>query len=81
MQHEVHVCSNGFTTVVAPQKAFPLVSLQVWIETGSIHEGEHLGAGLSHLLEHMVFKGTDEFSARQLNERVPELGGMWNAYT
>lgn len=81
MQHEVHVCSNGFTTVVAPQKAFPLVSLQVWIETGSIHEGEHLGAGLSHLLEHMVFKGTDEYSARQLNERVPELGGMWNAYT
>lgn len=81
MQHEVHVCSNGFTTVVAPQKAFPLVSLQVWIETGSIHEGEHLGAGLSHLLEHMVFKGTDEFSARRLNERVPELGGMWNAYT
>ncbi len=81
MQHEVHVCSNGFTTVVAPQSAFPLVSLQVWIETGSIHEGEHLGAGLSHLLEHMVFKGTDEFNARQLNERVPELGGMWNAYT
>ncbi|MBR5888958.1 MAG: insulinase family protein [Akkermansia sp.] len=81
MQHEVHVCSNGFTAVVAPQKAFPLVSMQVWIQTGSMHEGEHLGAGLSHLLEHMVFKGTSEFSARQLNERVPELGGMWNAYT
>ncbi len=81
MQHEVHVCSNGFTTVVAPQSAFPLVSLQVWIETGSMHEGEHLGAGLSHLLEHMVFKGTSEYTARQLNERVPELGGMWNAYT
>ena len=54
MQHEVHVCSNGFTAVVAPQKAFPLVSMQVWIQTGSMHEGEHLGAGLSHLLEHMV---------------------------
>ncbi len=81
MQHEVHVCSNGFTAVVAPQNAFPLVSLQVWIQTGSMHEGEHMGAGLSHLLEHMVFKGTTEFSARQLNERVPELGGMWNAYT
>lgn len=81
MQHEIHVCSNGFTTVVAPQKAFPLVSLQVWIETGSMHEGEHLGAGLSHLLEHMVFKGTSEFDARRLNERVPALGGMWNAYT
>lgn len=81
MQHEVHVCPNGFTAVVAPQHAFPLVSLQVWIETGSMHEGEHLGAGLSHLLEHMVFKGTAEMDARRLNERVPELGGMWNAYT
>lgn len=81
MQHELHVCPNGFTTVVSPQKAFPLVSMQVWIETGSIHEGGHLGAGLSHLLEHMVFKGTEQFTARQLNERVPELGGMWNAYT
>ena len=46
-----------------------------------MHEEEHLGAGLSHLLEHMVFKGTSEFDARQLNERVPALGGMWNAYT
>ncbi len=55
--------------------------MQVWIQTGSMHEGGHLGAGLSHLLEHMVFKGTSEYSARQLNERVPELGGMWNAYT
>ncbi len=55
--------------------------MQVWIETGSMHEGEHLGAGLSHLLEHMVFKGTEELDARQLNERVPALGGMWNAYT
>ena len=81
MQHQVHVSTNGFTAVVAPQKAFPLVTLQVWIETGSMHEGEHLGAGLSHLLEHMVFKGTEELNARQLNERVPELGGMWNAYT
>ncbi len=81
MQHQVHVSTNGFTAVVAPQKAFPLVTLQVWIETGSMHEGEHQGAGLSHLLEHMVFKGTEELNARQLNERVPELGGMWNAYT
>ena len=73
MQHDVHVCSNGFTAVVAPQKAFPLVSLQVWIETGSIHEGEHLGAGLSHLLEHMVFKGTHKRTARQIAEEAEVL--------
>jgi predicted Zn-dependent peptidase len=32
--------------------------VQVWVKTGSVHEGEHLGAGLSHYLEHMLFTGT-----------------------
>lgn len=81
MQHEVHVCPNGLTAMVAPQRNLPLVSLQIWVESGSIHEEEHAGAGISHLIEHMVFKGTTEFSGQQLNERVPELGGSWNAYT
>ncbi len=76
-----HVSPNGLTALISPQNAFPLVSIQFWVQTGSIHEGAHLGAGLSHLVEHMVFKGTQEFSGRQLNERVPALGGQWNAYT
>ena len=81
MQHEVHVCPNGLTAMVAPQRNLPLVSLQFWIESGSIHEDEYTGAGISHLIEHMVFKGTEEFSGQELNERVPALGGSWNAYT
>ncbi len=81
MPPRTHVCPNGLTTLVSPQHAFPLVSLQFWVQTGSIHEGAHLGAGLSHLVEHMVFKGTEAFSGRVLNERVPALGGQWNAYT
>ncbi len=81
MPTRVHVSPNGLTTLVSPQHAFPLVSLQFWVQTGSVHEGAHLGAGLSHLVEHMVFKGTAELSGRELNERVPALGGQWNAYT
>lgn len=81
MQHQIHRCANGLTALVAPQHDLPLVSLQLWVETGSTQEGEWAGAGLSHLLEHMVFKGTERFSGRELNERVPELGGLWNAYT
>ncbi len=81
MQHEVHVCPNGLTAIVAPQRNLPLVSLQFWVESGSVHEEEHAGAGISHLIEHMVFKGTEEFSGTELNERVPALGGSWNAYT
>ncbi len=81
MPTRTQVTANGLTTLVSPQHAFPLVSIQFWVQTGSVHEGGHLGAGLSHLVEHMVFKGTREFSGRQLNERVPALGGQWNAYT
>ncbi len=81
MLTRTQVSPNGLTTLVSPQHAFPLVSIQFWVQTGSVHEGAHLGAGLSHLVEHMVFKGTEEYSGRQLNERVPALGGQWNAYT
>lgn len=81
MHHFSRVCPNGLTALLAPQRELPLVSLQVWVETGSVHEAEFSGAGVSHLLEHMVFKGTAEYSGQELNERVPALGGLWNAYT
>lgn len=81
MQPLIHVCSNGLAAVMAHEPAHPVLSLQFWVETGSIHEGEWQGAGLSHLLEHMVFKGTRSYNARQLNEKVAALGGAWNAYT
>ena len=81
MQHEVHVCPNGLTVLAAARHAVPLVSVQVWVGTGSMLEGAHAGSGISHLLEHQVFKGTAEFNGETLNRRVPELGGSWNAYT
>ena len=81
MQGEIYTCKNGLTVIVNRQTAFPVVSVQVWVGTGAEHEGEHAGAGLSHLIEHMVFKGTSELSAQQLNEEVAALGGIWNAYT
>ncbi len=81
MQGEVYTCRNGLTAIVSRRKAFPVVSVQVWVGTGSENEGANCGAGLSHLLEHMVFKGTAEYTAQQLNEEVASLGGLWNAYT
>ena len=53
------VLPNGLTLIVKPDSSAALASVQVWVKTGSIHEGEHLGAGLSHYLEHMLFKGTE----------------------
>ncbi len=81
MQGEVYTCRNGLTAIVSRQKAFPVVSVQIWVGTGSENEGAYCGAGLSHLLEHMVFKGAGEFNAQELNEEVASLGGLWNAYT
>ncbi len=80
MKH-IHVSPNGVTTLLSPQHAFPLVSIQFWVQTGSAHEGARLGAGLSHLVEHLVFKGTQEYDGQRLGESVPSLGGQWNAYT
>lgn len=72
---------NGLTVILDPDPAAPVVSAQIWVETGSVHEDRHLGAGLSHFLEHMVFKGTRDHDADSLASTVQAAGGHWNAYT
>lgn len=72
---------NGLTLILDPDPSAPVISVQAWVATGSIHEGDKLGAGLSHFLEHMVFKGTRDFSADELAQTVQAGGGHWNAYT
>ena len=72
---------NGLSLILDPDPSAPVVSTQLWVETGSIHEGAHLGAGLSHFLEHMVFKGGGDFGPVELAESVQAAGGHWNAYT
>lgn len=78
---ERQVLPNGLTVVLKRDGAAPVVSVQVWVRTGSIHEGAHLGAGLSHFLEHMLFKGTARRSGRDLSATVQAHGGYVNAYT
>lgn len=58
-----------------------MASVQVWVKTGSIHEDRHLGAGMSHILEHMLFKGTSRRSSNQIAQSVQDAGGYINAYT
>ena len=72
---------NGLTVILDPDSAAPVVSAQVWVETGSLHEGALLGSGVSHFLEHMVFKGGGRFGADELATSVQAAGGHWNAYT
>jgi zinc protease len=72
---------NGLTVLLKKDAAAPVCSVQVWVKTGSIHESTHLGAGLSHYLEHMLFKGTERRAGREISATVQAHGGYINAYT
>jgi len=75
------VLDNGLTVIGREDHSAPVVSAQAWARTGSIHEGEWLGAGLSHILEHMLFKGTESRGLGRIDQEVQEAGGYMNAYT
>ena len=80
-QVERTVLPNGLTLVLKPDRSAALASVQVWVKTGSVHEGDQLGAGLSHYLEHMLFKGTTRRAGREISATVQAHGGYINAYT
>ena len=73
--------NNGLSVLVQPDFTAPVVSIQFWCETGSIHETPWIGAGLSHLLEHLMFKGTPTRGNSQMAQQIQDLGGHLNAYT
>ena len=78
---ERHVLKNGLTLVHVPDFSSELVSVQVWVKTGSIHEGALVGSGLSHFLEHLLFKGTERRDAKAISRELHALGAEMNAYT
>ena len=72
---------NGLTIITREDPSAPVVSAQAWCRTGSIDESKWLGAGLSHVLEHMLFKGTTTRPGARIDQEVQEAGGYMNAYT
>jgi predicted Zn-dependent peptidase len=76
----VTTLANGFTIATEPMSHIATATLGVWVGAGSRHEGED-EHGLSHLIEHMAFKGTARRSARQIAEDVENVGGEINAAT
>jgi zinc protease len=75
------ILPNGVTIVVQEDRTAPVASVQAWCATGSIDEDQHLGAGLSHILEHMLFKGTNTRSTNEIAQKIQDVGGYINAYT
>jgi zinc protease len=72
---------NGLELIVEEDHSAPVASVQAWVKTGSVHEGKWVGAGLSHLLEHMLFKGTPTRGSQDFARAVQDHGGYINAYT
>lgn len=71
---------NGLTVLVKETPGTKVATVQIWVKAGSIYENEQ-EAGITHLIEHMIFKGTPTRGPGQLAEELEGLGGRINAYT
>jgi predicted Zn-dependent peptidase len=80
MAVEVSVLKNGIRVVTDPMAHVESATLGMWVGVGARHESAELN-GVSHLLEHMAFKGTTTRSARAIAEEIENVGGSLNAYT
>ncbi len=74
------VLPNGLTVLTETMPHIRSVSIGIWVRTGSRHE-EPEANGVSHFLEHMVFKGTKSRSAEQIARQVDSIGGNMDAFT
>ncbi|THB65095.1 MAG: insulinase family protein, partial [Desulfovibrio sp.] len=79
-QTSVFRLKNGLTVLVHPDKRFPLAALRLYARVGSAVE-EPAKAGISHVLEHMVFKGTKKRSSGRVASDIEAVGGYLNAAT
>lgn len=78
---EKYKLPNGLTVILEEDHSIPLVNLQVWIRVGSVHEGKFMGSGISHLVEHMAYKGSATYGADELSQQLQVLGGQLNGAT
>lgn len=80
MTVEVTTLDNGLRIVTDLMPSVETVALGVWVGAGTRHETAEVN-GISHLLEHMAFKGTSRRTAQQIAEEMDNVGGQLNAYT
>ncbi len=78
--HTRTTLSNGLTVLLKEIHTTPLVSFWVWYRVGSRDEAPPL-TGISHLVEHMQFKGTRDYPAEFMDKAVAREGGVRNAFT
>ena len=74
------VLDNGIRILSEERPGARSVSLGIWVENGSRHESRHQ-SGISHFIEHLLFKGTERRSASGIAEEMDTVGGVLNAFT
>ena len=80
MLYETTTLTNGIRIATREMPPMKSVSVGIWVSVGGRHEPEEL-CGISHFLEHLLFKGTKRRSAKDITEEVEGLGGFINAFT
>src|SRR5438309_977630 len=76
---EFHL-KNGLSLIVKEDHRAPVVLFSVWYKVGGSYEHDGL-TGISHVLEHMMFRGTQKYPAGQLEKIINDIGGEQNAMT
>lgn len=71
---------NGLTVLLVESHKSPVLSVQMWVHTGSAQESKPV-YGISHFIEHLVFKGTEQFGVGEIARTIEGSGGVLNAYT
>ena len=75
-----HQLNNGLQVILQPTRAAPVASFWLWYQVGSRNETPGL-TGLSHWVEHMLFKGTEAYPRGEFDKAVSRAGGMFNGMT
>lgn len=72
--------NNGLTVVIQENHSMPIAAIQVWVKAGSTYEIDS-EAGITHFIEHMIFKGTEKYRPGEVARKIESLGGEINAFT
>ena len=72
---------NGLRAIVKEDHRNPIVVISIFIDSGSASEGEYSGTGISHLIEHMLFKGTQKYPVGSIEDILNKYGGSIEGYT
>ncbi len=78
--HEIITLSNGLRLVIENIPHVKSVTVGVWVGAGSCRE-TRANSGISHFIEHMLFKGTKKRTSKEIAEAIDDIGGQINAFT